>query len=353
MSRDLQHWTNIAKRRIRSILNEYRISYSRHLEIKISEAGPSNLRVEPSVLNSALKELIRDGVVTTVNNSPKIIGAPDFGRPGDQARLRAFLEWRNLFVSTSNNDPLCGLVLEYLLFESVKNSPDYWVLGGGPSFDNSGLLHKPKGSEILSFDGKRIFKADDGAGFDLFIIDKKNHVPIGIEAKNIREWVYPASYEVWRMIARACTLECLPVLAARKISYITTAGLFSQFGILGFQTHFQYFASTVQKQTKYQFKDKVIDKNRLGFADIKLIKKKDQIPNHFYSFFNNTLLNNSLDYYKMFMKNQKLLMKYAIDYGLAEDKLNGKARFELYSEFKEEASFEDPMLHTKTDGSSA
>lgn len=347
MGQSREEWIKLAKKRIKNILEKYRVSYSRHLEIKISEAGPSYMRVEPALVNVALSQLIKDKVLPVVHNGqnqPKIIGAPDFGRPGDKARLKAFIEWRNLFVKKSNNDPYCGLVLEYLVSETIKSSDDYWVIGGGPIFDKNGNLFKPKGSEVTLFDNKKIYKGDDGAGFDLFLLDKKNQIPIGIEAKNIREWVYPASQEVWRMIARACTLECLPILVARKISYITTAGLFSEFGILGFQSQFQYFHNDVQKETKYQFKEKVMNKEKLGFADIKLIKKKDGPPNHFNTFFHNILAENVVQYHQKFMENRDLLMTYAIDYGMADNKLNNKDRYDLYGEFKEEAAFTDPSF---------
>lgn len=335
-------WISLAKRRIGNILEKHRISYSRHLEIKISEAGPNYMRVEPVLVNKALSQLIKSKAVMVVNESPKIIGAPDFGKPGDKSRLAAFLGWRDLFVKKSNDDPICGMVLEHLISETVSDSDKYWVVGGGPKYNDEGKLYKPKGSEVLFFENREIFKAEHGAGFDLFAIDKENQIPIGIEAKNIREWLYPASQEVWRAIARACTLECLPVIAARKISYITTAGMFSRFGIMGFETQFQYFHNDVQKESKYQFKDKVINKDRLGFADIKLVKQKDKPPKHFNHFFENILPNYSQEYFDRFMENRDLLMTYAIDYGLADSKLNGKERFELYKEFQEEAEFADP-----------
>ena len=41
------------------------------------------------------------------------------------------------------------------------------------------------------------------------------------------------------------------------------------------------------------------------------------------------------------MKNRALLMKYAIDNGLAED-INTSTRFKIYQAFQKDADFDDP-----------
>ncbi|WP_218970916.1 hypothetical protein, partial [Peribacillus kribbensis] len=327
--------------RIQNILKTYRVSTMRHLEIKISEAGPPGKRVEPAVLHDSLKSLIKHGKVQVLQNTPmKIIGAADFGKPGDKSRLTAFIKWHDMFLRYSQLDHYCGLVLEKMLFDSFDIS-NYHIIGSSPILDEKGLLVKPTNSEVLFYGGKKIYKHEDGNGFDQFLIHKQTDIPVGIEAKNIRQWIYPASLEVWRMIARACTLECLPVLVSRKISYITLAGFFSHFGVLGFRSHFQYFANAVNADSKYRFKPDVIAKERLGFADIKLIKPNDPAPKHFGHFFNTILPENIEVYYEKFMKNKELLAKYAIEKGMAENSLSQGKRYALYLEFKEEAEYED------------
>ena len=341
MGRSEQQWLQLGEKRILNILNTYRVSTMRHLEIKISEAGPGNQRVEPALLHGSLNSLIRDGKVQVLQTDPmKIIGAPDFGKPGDKSRLKAFTQWHDMFLRYSQHEQYCGLVLEKMIFDSL-DTDTYHVIGSSPTFDEQGQLVKPSNSELLYYGGKAIYKHEHGAGFDQFLIHKNTNIPIGIEAKNIRQWIYPASLEIWRMIARACTLDCLPVLVARKISYITTAGFFSQFGILGFTSQFQYFSNAVNSDSKYKFNRDIIPKDRLGFADIKLVKPNDQSPKHFTHFFNDILPENIEAYHEKFMENKDLLAEYAIEKGMAENGLSQRKRYSLYQEFKEDAEYED------------
>lgn len=347
----LNKWDAIASKRIKNILKTRRISYSSHLEIKISEAGPTWMRAEPHIISNALKRMVRNEEIIKYTPSNLVEGGNypvfyvplDFKGAADASRSRSFVEWRNLFVWASQKSEYCGFMLEKIVFDSVLETDQYHVLGSAPMWEN-GYLRKRGGSEILDYQGRRIYKGESGSGFDLFIIHKETGTPIGIEAKNLREWIYPASEEVWRAIARACTLECLPVIIARKISFVSRVGFFAKFGILGFETNFQYMAHKVQSDSKYSFKDKVLHKDKLGFADIKLIKEKDEAPVHVVNFFSDTLDQNAEAYFEKFMRHKDLLKKYAIDYKMAETSLSQRQRFALYQQFKEEANYADVEL---------
>lgn len=345
----LDEWEVIARKRIQSILDTRRISYSSHLEIKISEAGPKRMRAEPHIISNALRSMIREQQIVTYaptnlpsgGSNPKYFVPLDFKGAADASRSRSFVEWRKLFLWAAYRSEYCGFMLEKIIFDAVLETNKYHVLGSAPIYGPDGKLMKTSGSELLAYQGNNIYKAESGSGFDLFVIHKSTHTPIGIEAKNMREWIYPASEEVWRAIARACTLECLPVIIARKISYISRAGFFANFGILGFETNFQYMTQSVQTDSNYTFKDKVIHKDKLGFADIKLLKPKDPTPSHVIGFFDDILDQQAEIYFERFMKHKKLLKKYAIDYQMAESSLNQGKRYALYKQFKEEANFID------------
>jgi hypothetical protein len=43
----------------------------------------------------------------------------------------------------------------------------------------------------------------------------------GIEAKNIREWVYPDRTEVKELLSKCTALDVVPVLIARRIHFST------------------------------------------------------------------------------------------------------------------------------------
>ncbi len=310
------------------------------------------MRAEPHIISNALRNMVREKQIvnyTPTNlppggSNPKYYAPLDFKGAADASRSRSFVEWRNLFLWAAYRSEYCGFMLEKIIFDAVLETQKYHVLGSAPIYGSDGKLIKTAGSEMLTYQGNDIYKAESGSGFDLFVIHKSTDTPIGIEAKNIREWIYPASEEVWRAIARACTLECLPVIIARKISYISRAGFFAKFGILGFETNFQYMAHSVQPDSKYAFKDKVIHKDKLGFADIKLLKPKDPTPSHVVGFFDDILDQHAEIYFERFLKHKKLLQKYAIDYQMAESSLNQGKRYNLYKQFKEESGFVDAEL---------
>lgn len=348
----LDLWESIAKKRILSVLDKRRITYSSHLEIKISEAGPNYMRAEPHIINTTLKALVREGLIKRydIEGDPTKLYIPkDFGSAGDISRAKHFNEWRNLHSSIAQRSEYCGYVLEKIIYDAALETSKYHVMGCAPSYNDEGKLVKDSNSEILTYQGNKIYKADKGSGFDLFLIHKSTGTPIGIEAKNIREWVYPASVEVWRTIARGCTLNCLPVLIARKISFIAKAGFFANFGMLGYNSNFQFLDNSVLRDTGYKFKRNVMDKDYLGFADIKLIKPKDKPPDYIVNFFENILDNNAERYFNKFMEYKDILKKYAIDYEMAEHSLSQSKRYKLYLQFKEEVGYDDITLPIVSD----
>lgn len=307
------------------------------------------MRAEPHIIGPATKSLIKNNLIREYNfnnstDGTKFYVPNNFGSAGDISRAKAFNEWRNLHNQTAQKNEYCGYILEKIIYDSALKTNKYNVFGSGPKYNDKNKLYKSSGSELLTFDGNDIYKIEKGAGFDLFIIHKNTNIAIGIEAKNIREWIYPASVEVWRAIARACTLNCLPVLIARKISYIAKAGFFAHIGMLGYDSNFQFFDNSVQKDNNYKFKKNVINKDRLGFADIKLIKPNDPTPEYMINFFDKILDENIEEYYKKFIIHKNILKKYSIDYGMAEDNISKHKRFILYSKFKEEIGYDDIEL---------
>jgi hypothetical protein len=340
----LDYWVALGRKRIMSILDTYVVSTIRHIEIKISEAGPYNQRVEPAALSMAYRSLKKEGHIKIIQTVPVevVASAYTYGKPGDKGKLQKFNRLYNLHHKFVQKDEYCGWQLEKLLYDTALECRDtFTIWGSGPVYEDKTLKKLPN-SEITFYNGNRSYK---DAGLDLFMVQKDTQIPIGIEAKNIREWIYPASYEVWRMLAKAATLECLPVLAARKISYISRAGLFSKIGILGFETQFQYFNPKVKAASNYKFSD-VVKKDGLGYADIKIT---NEIPPFFLNYFNTILPANIETYYDRFMEHKEIIKEYAIERELAENKMNIGQRRKIYDEFKEEIEFQDPEFDTPPD----
>jgi hypothetical protein len=66
-------------------------------------------------------------------------------------------------------------------------------------------------------------------------------IPYGIEAKNIREWIYPNRPEVKDLLLKATSVNAVPVLIARRIHYVTFQ-LLNACGAIIHQTYNQVHA---------------------------------------------------------------------------------------------------------------
>lgn len=91
----------------------------------------------------------------------------------------------------------------------------------------------------------------------------------GIEAKNIREWLYPNREEVMDLLAKCCDIQVIPVLVARRIAYATFS-LLHLCGVVVHQTYNQLYPSADQELAK-----KASDKRLLGYHDIRLGNQPD------------------------------------------------------------------------------
>ncbi len=86
----------------------------------------------------------------------------------------------------------------------------------------------------------------------------------GIEAKNVREWLYPNRDEIKDLIRKAVALDCVPVLIARRFPFVTFRVL-SMCGVVVHQTYnqrFHVYDSDVASLAKR--------KDLLGYHDIRI-----------------------------------------------------------------------------------
>lgn len=74
---------------------------------------------------------------------------------------------------------------------------------------------------------------------------RREAIPVGVEVKNIREWIYPESQELWQAIRAATELNCVPVLVTRRIHF-TTGRFCRSVGMAVFETQRQYFAPALK-----------------------------------------------------------------------------------------------------------
>lgn len=91
----------------------------------------------------------------------------------------------------------------------------------------------------------------------------------GIEAKNVREWLYPNRQEITEFLGKAVALDCVPVLIGRRIPFVTFKVL-STCGVVFHQTYNQLLP-----EADRELAEKARDKKLLGYHDIRLGNEPD------------------------------------------------------------------------------
>jgi hypothetical protein len=92
---------------------------------------------------------------------------------------------------------------------------------------------------------------------------------IGIEAKNIREWLYPQREEITELLQKCTDVDAIPVLIARRIHF-STFHLLSTCGVIIHETFNQLLPVSATA-----IADQARDKNLLGFHDIRVGNQPD------------------------------------------------------------------------------
>jgi hypothetical protein len=93
---------------------------------------------------------------------------------------------------------------------------------------------------------------------------------VGVEAKNIREWLYPHRDEVAQLLLKCCQLDAVPVLIARRIHFLT-GRVFRTCGMVTHEMFTQLYPAAdidLANQAKH--------KNLLGYHDIRVGNAPDQ-----------------------------------------------------------------------------
>jgi hypothetical protein len=241
MPRSAAQWVALAQTRVLRILKSRVAATIRQLEVKISEAGPPDLRPEPHHLTTALTILSKGPKPLVRAIKPKYEKKDDNARfytltetdtPVAQARIEQLLAPYRIHRDLIKYPDYCSLVLEDIVRASFDATGPYKFLGKIPK---AGPLD---------------------AAYTL------RDITLGVEVKNQREWVYPTSAELWVMIRKCLELDALPVLITRKTAYITRL-LCNRVGIFTYQVHRQYFAELTEP-----YLGPIRHKDQLGYKDI-------------------------------------------------------------------------------------
>lgn len=256
----------LGKRRLVNILRRHSIANARTIEQKIADAGPSNQRVEPIHLTKARQELQRSGIILqrTIKNTPWYYlseSHPETVERRLQKQLPIYSQ-----INDQQFSSRIGQALEIAVFRALRPQSAFNYLGAFSDLDehDDSTLYK-KQEPPLFFTGKRI-----PSGPLDFILLSGPLGTAGVEVKNVRPWLYPDHPEVKNLLLKACTIGVVPVLIARRISYVAFSELFRPCGVIVHQTFNQLYP-----QSAADIAMLVKDKRLLGYHDVRTTNEPD------------------------------------------------------------------------------
>lgn len=313
----------IGKRRLKNILRDRLYANQRQLESKISEAGPDHQRVDPHLISVALKDLLAEGQIS-VQQGPqgtKFFTLPTFdaAHPDDAARKILIDEVYSRFHAITKQRPLCGDALETVIRGSFSDAGGYLEFGS-------------RSNPVMNFGSIQL-----PGELDSVQLLSNPVLLIVVEAKNLREWIYPEKEEVWGLINKALLLvdapmPVVPFFVARKIPYYSRL-VFKELGVLGFEMRKQYFDPSVAADV-VDFRDK----DKMGFHDV----LADLSPSATLSaYLSETMKAHGPTYAARFKRNAPILRRYSGQ--LADPNVRFGYRRNLYLAVLNELSLEDPI----------
>ena len=261
--RNRHEWELLAEKRLRSVLRTHGVATDRTLEQKISDGGPLDQRIDPHVLTTARTTLLERGeiVLRRENNIPWYhLNAT----PVDVVQQRLD-QLRPIYSRTQEHrfKLRIGQALEIAVFRALQDLnadvPGVHFFGGFRDLDehDDSTCYSKVEPEIVS--GRRAHR-----GVVDFVLAAPSGTLAAIEAKNIRQWVYPNRSEVKDLLRKSLELDAVPVLIARRIPFVTVHVL-NPCGVLVHETYNQIYPTA-----DAELADLVKDKRLLGYHDIRV-----------------------------------------------------------------------------------
>jgi hypothetical protein len=255
----------IAEKRLFSILASHGIATARTLEQKISDAGPYNQRIDPHILTEVRNRMVAETkLARTIHaNVPwfSIVGA-------DAIQIAARLELQRpvyLAINSGDISNRVGQALEIATYRclAAADAEFYGRFRDLDEHDDSTLYSKEEPPQHIgkrSLEGKQnldFLLRDTAAGW------------MGIECKNVREWLYPDREELLDTLKKCLDLHAMPVIIARRIPYVS----FRLLGRCGVIFH-EMYNQRIPANEK-DLADKAKRKDLLGYHDIRMGNEPD------------------------------------------------------------------------------
>lgn len=251
----------LGEKRLCNILQRQIAANARTLEQKISDAGPTNQRIDPHILTESRSSLQRRNTILALQKG----GIPWYHlattdpltvneRVSELVSLHSQTQQRQ-FVT------LLGQTLEIAVFRALLAQSILDHFGHFSDLDthDDSTLYK-KEEPPTSISGRQIAS---GKKLD-FLIHYGEAGYAGLEIKNTREWLYPDRTEIRELLAKCCSLNVVPVLIARRIHF-STFSILNRCGVIIHQTFNQLYPNSAR-----DLAERVRDKKLLGYHDVRV-----------------------------------------------------------------------------------
>jgi hypothetical protein len=231
--------------------------------------------------------------------------------------LMGRIEAVTAFEAVQRNPHLSGWALEALLHEAMAQSGQ--------------VEAEPyrQGEDITEFNGRRATH-----GIDLAGVHRTAGLPFVIEVKNVREWVYPQSPIVWRLLGTAAELGAVPILICRRVPEPTYLFM-DEIGGYAYPTMNLMIDGAVDDAPEGEAFRAAIQ--TLGYRDTHFVNPKEP-PKRFVSFFQERLGGRLGDMTQSFAPLSERVLEIARDEDLWTDRASrgrasGRPRKEIVREF--------------------
>lgn len=251
---------DIARRRLLRVLGSHGVALMRTLEQKISDAGPGNQRVDPHILTGARNELEREGLIS-IHRRNNVRWYHLTSTPRSVVAERAEAQGR-VFDQISRQEftTRVGQALEIAVFRSLRDQPHFF-LGGYPDLNaHSDAILYSKDEPPRTLSGRSLpgdLRLD-------FVLLHPQHGAAAIEVKNLREWIYPDRQEVRDLLKKACAIDAVPVLIARRYAY-STYSVLHRCGVVLYQHYNQLYPASEAELAALAAR-----KDLMGYHDIRV-----------------------------------------------------------------------------------
>jgi len=266
-----QQRIELGKKRILSVLKKHGIATLRMLEQKIADAGPTPQRIDPHLLTHSRSQLQSEGRLLTRKDLQQREWHYLPSNAGNELENR-FQELQSLHAKTDSRDFTLrmGQTAEIAVFKALQQSKSQFI-GHFQDLDqhDDSTLYKKVDPDYVS--GKQI----KGGRLD-YILFHPEAQAMGIEVKNIREWIYPDRSIIKDLLAKCVQIDAVPIIVARRISY-STYSLLTDCGIIVHQFYNQLYPTADR-----DLADLVRDKMALGYFDVRVGNDPDDRMQRFF-----------------------------------------------------------------------